>query len=236
MASNRSKLYNFWIHHDFFPPIARQLEHAFKYYDVQELIQLPDENILFILNNQPDIKRHHKKLAIRVLEEEYLRLLHNGNTRNNSPIYFFFIDGLFTPVTASMLEDVFVVSDVKGLLAMSDYDILRRLDTNPAITSHTKKLAFQYVEKVRNKEEEYLRLLHNGNTRINSPIYFFWIDGLFTPVTASMLEDVFMVSDVKELLAMSHYEILRRLDTNPAITSHTKKLVFQYVEKVRNKS
>jgi hypothetical protein len=152
MATNRTELYDFWIEHGFFDSVAKHLERAFYHYTVKELIHLPKENILFMLKDVPEIQKHHQSIVLRVLEDERLLLLRrNKNTRKNSPMYFFWIDGHFSHAVALMLEHVFWFADVNTLLAMSDDEIIRKLYEDPVITDDIQRNAFVWVKHIKNR-------------------------------------------------------------------------------------
>jgi len=159
MATKRTELYDFWIEHGFYDSLAKHLEKAFCHYTVKELIHLTKETILFMLKDMPEIQKHHQNLVLRALEDERLALLRrNRTTRKNSPIYFFWIDGHFSPAVALMLYSVFWCVDVNTLLAMSDDAIVRKLYEDPLITADIRKNAFVYVKQIQ-IQNKYAQLL-----------------------------------------------------------------------------
>ena len=152
MATTRTELYDFWMDHGFNYSIAKHLEKAFYHYTVKELIHLTKETILFMLKDIPEIKKHHQNLVLKAFDDERLDVLRrNRNTRENSPIYFFWIDGHFSHAVALMLCEVFWFADVNILLAMSDDEIVRKLYEDPAIIGDIQRSAFVYVKQMQIK-------------------------------------------------------------------------------------
>jgi len=147
MATTNIELYDCWIKHGLNPSIATHLQNALYPFTVQELMQQSKESILSLLNSRPEIKRHHKNIVFKVLEEKRMRLLH-GNTRNTAPVYFFWIDGHFSPPVAKKLYELFwFIMDVNTILAMPDETILQRLNSDTSLTHDTKLNAFMWVKQ-----------------------------------------------------------------------------------------
>ena len=80
--------------------------------------------------------------------------------RDNSPIYFFWIDNYFAPDMAEILNEVFWAYEVDSLLDLSDEDKLLRMNAEQRLDTYESVLALHELHnaqarrrKLRQKDE-----------------------------------------------------------------------------------
>ena len=153
------QLYAFWMHANFTPGIAANLNLVFMDCSIQEVLVMSDSDINRKMAESSLLKKHHKIQVLRLVHEARnwpLQSTPLTSDMMNKDVYTFWMDNDFDQDDALALHATFFRCSLEQVINMGNAEIIARLQKNIILSEMDRFFA--------------LLIIKNERARLNSTI------------------------------------------------------------------